>query len=141
VQAEGPKATTIPSYSADDDFRSTAYVKSRAEYEALYAQSISDPEAFWGNIASQFYWEEKVGTTSCVCVPGRSFFTADGAVKLFRCCLQWEPKHFSFNFDVRKGKVFVEWFKGGKTNLSYNCLDRNIQVTSRPVLLLSETSR
>lgn len=28
------------------------------------------------------------------------------------------------NLDVRKGKVSIEWFKGAKTNISYNCLDR-----------------
>ena len=32
-----------------------------------------------------------------------------------------------FNFDQSKGPVSVKWFQGGKTNLSYNCLDRNIE--------------
>jgi hypothetical protein len=38
--------------------------------------------------------------------------------------LQWQPDHFQYNFDMTKGPVKVEWFKGGKTNISYNCLDR-----------------
>lgn len=29
--------------------------------------------------------------------------------------------HFLFLFDVE------QWFKGGTTNISYNCLDRNVQ--------------
>ena len=43
------------------------------------------------------------------------------------CAMQWEEKHMSYNFDVRAGPVHVEWFKGGTTNLSFNCLDRNIE--------------
>lgn len=33
----------------------------------------------------------------------------------------------SYNFDMRNGPVNIEWFKGGTTNISYNCLDRNIE--------------
>jgi hypothetical protein len=39
---------------------------------------------------------------------------------------QWEDEHFDFNFDVRKGKIFTEWFRGGRTNIAYNCLDRHV---------------
>lgn len=41
--------------------------------------------------------------------------------------MQWEDKHISYNFDVRKGKIFTEFFKGGQTNVCYNCLDRHIK--------------
>ena len=27
---------------------------------------------------------------------------------------------------MRSGKIFTSWFKGGTTNIAYNCLDRNI---------------
>ncbi len=27
---------------------------------------------------------------------------------------------------MRKGKVFTEWFRGGRTNIAYNCLDRHV---------------
>jgi acetyl-CoA synthetase len=37
-------------------FASGAYVKSLAEYEALYARSIADPEAFWAEIAGELHW-------------------------------------------------------------------------------------
>ena len=32
-------------------------------------------------------------------------------------CLQWEPGHFKYNFDVRKGEIFTSWFKGATTNM------------------------
>ncbi|KAL8511025.1 hypothetical protein ACS0TY_017742 [Phlomoides rotata] len=56
-----------------------------------------DPSRFWSDIASEFYWKHKWGTPVC-----------------------------SENFDVRKGIINIEWFKGGITNICYNCLDRNI---------------
>ena len=31
------------------------------------------------------------------------------------------------NFDMRKGRVFAEWFKGSKTNVCYNALDRWVE--------------
>lgn len=33
---------------------------------------------------------------------------------------------FSANFDSRAGPVFVEWFRGGRTSIAYNCLDRHV---------------
>ena len=36
--------------------RSGAYLQSRAEYEALYHESIQNPEAFWSRIAQNFEW-------------------------------------------------------------------------------------
>ncbi|KAL9686790.1 hypothetical protein QQ045_031183 [Rhodiola kirilowii] len=59
--------------------------------------SIEDPAGFWSDIASEFYWKQKWGEVVC-----------------------------SENFDVRKGTISIEWFKGGVTNICYNCLDRNI---------------
>ncbi|KAL9667315.1 hypothetical protein QQ045_001666 [Rhodiola kirilowii] len=57
-----------------------------------------DPAGFWSNIASEFYCKQKWGEVVC-----------------------------SENFDVRKGTISIEWFKGGVTNICYNCLDRNIE--------------
>jgi len=37
---------------------------------------------------------------------------------------QWISAHHSYNFDVSKGPIKVEWFKGAQTNITYNCLDR-----------------
>ena len=40
------------------EFAATAHVKSLAEYEALYARSIGDPEGFWAEVASELHWFE-----------------------------------------------------------------------------------
>ncbi|MBN1773974.1 MAG: acetate--CoA ligase [Deltaproteobacteria bacterium] len=41
------------------DFTARAYIKSRADYEKIYNKSISDPDAFWGEIASELHWFKK----------------------------------------------------------------------------------
>src|ERR1700727_3154079 len=38
------------------EFAAKAHVKSLEEYEALYKQSIEDPEKFWAEAASELHW-------------------------------------------------------------------------------------
>jgi len=40
------------------EFAAKAHIKSLAEYEALYARSIADPEAFWAEAAAELHWFE-----------------------------------------------------------------------------------
>ena len=75
-----------------------AHVKSFADYQSLYNQSVNEPEAFWGGIAEQFHWES----------PPEGAFV-------------------NYNFDVRKGPIFIKWMEGAKTNICYNMLDRHIK--------------
>ncbi|KAK9908384.1 hypothetical protein WJX75_007079 [Coccomyxa subellipsoidea] len=64
----------------------------------MYQQSISNPDAFWGDIAKSFYWKK-----------------------------EWQNPVRRYNFDVRKGPVKIEWFVGAETNLTYNALDRHVE--------------
>src|SRR5215467_6833124 len=41
------------------DFASQSHLKSLEEYRQKYAESIRDPEGFWGKIAEEFEWFEK----------------------------------------------------------------------------------
>ncbi|KAL6750699.1 acetyl CoA synthetase [Haematococcus lacustris] len=70
-------------------------VASREEWDALYQASIDNPTAFWAKMASNYYWQTK-----------------------------WVDNHTSYNFNLQKGPVFAEFFRGGRTNISFNCLDR-----------------
>ena len=38
------------------EFVDQAYIKSRAEYEKMWKQSVEDPETFWGNVAKELFW-------------------------------------------------------------------------------------
>jgi len=84
-------------FHAPDEHRENAWVKSMDEYKELYNRSIENPEEFWAQMADTFYWEKK-----------------------------WD-KVRDYNFSISKGPVFIEWFKGAKTNISYNCLDRHLK--------------
>jgi acetyl-CoA synthetase len=85
----------------DSDFSEKAWIKNIDQYKELYKKSIDDPEGFWGDVASELVWFKKPG------------------------------KIMDYNFDIRNGKVFHEWFKGGSTNMCYNCLDRHLDTPTR----------
>jgi acetyl-CoA synthetase len=73
------------------EFAQLAYIKSMAEYEKMYKESIEDPEKFWAGIAKELHW-----------------------FKPWNTVLEWKAP-------------WAKWFSGGEINLSYNCLDYQIQ--------------
>ncbi|GMR46681.1 hypothetical protein PMAYCL1PPCAC_16876, partial [Pristionchus mayeri] len=74
-----------------------AHVSGLQSYHDLYRASINDADRFWATIAAELYFEQ--GSTAG---------------------LEW-------NFDIRKGAPFTRFMSGAKTNIAYNCLERNIQ--------------
>lgn len=95
-------------FHAPDKHREHAWVKSMDEYKEMYDHSIEKPDKFWAEMADQFYWEKK-----------------------------WD-KVRDYNFSISKGPVKIEWFKGGKTNISYNCLDRHLKERGDQTALIWE---
>jgi acetyl-CoA synthetase len=81
------------------DLAKKAYVKSLAEYEKMYKESVENPDKFWGDLAQEeLVWFKK-----------------------------WD-KVLDYDFD-RVGEVerpYVTFFRNGKLNMSYNCLDRHL---------------
>jgi acetyl-CoA synthetase len=45
-------------FPVPEEFAEKAHVKSLADYEQMYQQSVADPEAFWAGIASELHWFE-----------------------------------------------------------------------------------
>jgi len=84
-------------YYPPRSFSENAWIKNMDEYKAMYDRSIQDPEGFWSDIAEGFYWEKK-----------------------------WNSV-WSYNYDRREGPVDIKWFEGGKTNITYNCIDRHLE--------------
>jgi acetyl-CoA synthetase len=80
------------SFQPPEHFASQALVGSQADYEAMYARSIADPETFWAEAAKELHWFK-----------------------------QWDTVLDSSE------APFYKWFDGGQTNISYNCLDRNLE--------------
>ena len=44
------------SFTPPADFSRAAHVRNRAEYDALCARAMQDPDGFWGEIAREFHW-------------------------------------------------------------------------------------
>lgn len=67
-------------------------IKDLKGYETAYNKSVLDPQGFWSEVASTFYWRKK-----------------------------WD-KVLEWDFKTPR----IEWFKGGKLNITENCLDRHL---------------
>ena len=78
------------------------------EYHDMYKKSIHDPETFWAEVANDFHWFSKWG------------------------------KVREFNYDRRQGPIAVEWFKGAKTNVCYNCVDRHLSTRGDKIAIIWE---
>ena len=39
-------------------------INSRKDYEQMYKQSLDDPAAFWGQLAQEYHWQQKVELSS-----------------------------------------------------------------------------
>ena len=93
-------------YYPPQSFAQRAYISSMERYQEMYQRSINDPEGFWAEAAEEFHWEKK-----------------------------WDQV-LSFNYHRSQGEVFIKWFEGGLTNMSYNCLDRHLETRGdQPAIL------
>ncbi|MFH1057455.1 MAG: acetate--CoA ligase [Pseudomonadota bacterium] len=93
-------------YYPPQAFSQKAWIKSMEQYRQMYERSISDPEGFWAEVAETFHWDRK-----------------------------WD-KVWDYNYHRSKGPISIKWFLGGKTNITYNCLDRHLATRSdQPALL------
>ena len=130
-------------------------INSRADYEKMHQESLRDPAGFWGRMAEDFHWQTKVsfkildvcrrGTQTAgwarwkikkqqswlayiYCFLQQHISTQISSWFWQVCCgLQFSKDHVGWNFDLQKGTIGMNFFKGGKTNMSYNCLDRHVK--------------
>ena len=82
-------------------------ISSKEAYQQAYQRSVTDPEGFWADIASHFFWRKR-----------------------------WD-KVLEWNFKEPK----IEWFKGGKLNITENCLDRHLgTLGNKPAIIWEPNS-
>lgn len=79
-------------------------IKTFADYQAAYEQSVNHPEEFWSAQAEEFVWRKKWDTV-----------------------LEWD-----FH------KPAVSWFKGGKMNITENCIDRHLPERAHQTAIIWE---
>jgi acetyl-CoA synthetase len=103
------KAQLKDIYPIPEKIRKMAYISGREAYDKLWKRSIEEPDAFWAEIANEY--------------------------------VEWfKPfdKVMDYNFDIKKGPVYVKFFEGGKLNVSYNCLDKNLKTRANKVAIQFE---
>jgi acetyl-CoA synthetase len=93
-------------YPIPEAAKKKAWVSGRDAYDKLWKRSVEEPEKFWAEIAEQqVTWFKK-----------------------------WD-KVMDYNFDIKKGPIYVKFFEGGKLNVSYNCLDRHLEKRGNQVAI------
>lgn len=81
-----------------DDMKRDAHVPDFNSYLALYRTSLENPEAFWKEVADEFFWKKP--TTGPM---------------------------MQYNFDVTQGNIYVKFMDEAKTNMCYNVVDRLVK--------------
>jgi acetyl-CoA synthetase len=84
------------------EFARNAHLKSLAEYEALYKESIQDPEKFWGRAAEELHWFKKWDKVLEWKTPWAKWFVG-GQLNLSYNCLD---RHV---LTTRKNKAALIW--------------------------------
>jgi acetyl-CoA synthetase len=84
------------------DFAAKAWISSEAEYDALYARSIAEPEAFWAEAASELDWFIPWTKVLDGSGPHATWFTG-GKLNLSHNCVD---RHA---LGARKDKVALLW--------------------------------
>jgi len=93
-------------YPVPEKIKKKAYISGRKAYDELWKKSIEDSDTFWADIAGQ-------------------------QVEWFK---KWD-KVQDYNFNIKKGPIFVKFFEGGKLNVSYNCLDKHLKTRGDKVAI------
>ncbi|KJE95860.1 acetate-CoA ligase [Capsaspora owczarzaki ATCC 30864] len=133
-------APVFPPPPARSD-RPAAHVPSMDAYRSMYRESVEDPDRFWGRIAArEFSWEtpfilpgDAAASASAIASKPDAESHANGnattAAAAAAAPAAADPTKVTSqqsNFDVRTGPVAIKWFESSRTNLAYNCLDRNV---------------
>jgi acetyl-CoA synthetase len=104
--AEAEKAQLKDVYPVPEKIKQMAYISGREAYDKIWKRSIEEPDAFWAEIAGEY-------------------------VEWFK---KWD-KVEDYNFDIRKGPIYLKYFEGGKLNVSYNCLDKHLKTRGDKVAI------
>src|SRR5882757_8366465 len=89
-------------FECPPEFARTAHLKSLAEYEVLYKESIEEPEKFWGRAAEELHWFKKWDRVLEWKSPWAKWFVG-GQINLSYNCLD---RHVQ---TARKNKAALIW--------------------------------
>ena len=92
-------------YDVSAEWKARAYVDD-AKYQEMYADSVADPEKFWGEHGKRIDWIK--------------------------------PYTKVKNTSYAPGKVSIEWFGDGTTNVAMNCIDRHLPKRANQIAIIWE---
>jgi acetyl-CoA synthetase len=109
-------------FECPEGFREKAHIKSLAEYERIYRESVGHPEEFWGGIAGEIHWFRKWDRVLEWNNPWVKWFVG-GQLNLSYNCLD---RHVA---TWRKNKAALVWEgePGEIRTLTYQQLHREVQ--------------
>src|SRR5271170_1358777 len=110
------------SFAPPAEFAKMAQVKSLAEYDALYKESVEQPEKFWGRAAEDLHWFKKWDKVLEWNSAWAKWFVG-GQINLSYNCLD---RHVQ---SARKNKAAIIWESepGEVRTLTYQQLHREVQ--------------
>ena len=103
-------------------FSERAHIKSLAEYERIYKESVEEPEKFWGRVARELYWFRPWDKVLEWNAPWAKWFVG-GQINLSYNCLDRHVQTW------RKNKAALVWEgePGEIRSLTYQQLHREVQ--------------
>jgi len=108
-------------FPPDAVFASTAHVKSLAEYERLYRESVDDPERFWGDVARELHWFTPWSRVLEWKAPDAKWFIG-GTTNISYNCLD---RHLT-TWRRNKAAIIWEGEPGDRRVLTYQMLHREV---------------
>jgi len=108
-------------FPPSEEFRSHANLKSQEEFNALYRQSIDDPDTFWSKVAHELDWFSPWTQVLDWKFPFAKWFV-DGKTNISHNCLD---RHLT---GARKNKAAIIWEgePGDTRTLTYQQLHHEV---------------
>lgn len=78
--------STIPTYIPSKNFSEQAHVKSVAQYDQMYTESINNPDTFWAKEANELHWQQPWTKVLEWSAPDAKWFV-DAKVNITENCL------------------------------------------------------
>src|SRR5579862_7798666 len=126
AQGQGPNIDSIlneqPKFQCPPEFAAKAHVKSLAEYERLYKESVEEPDKFWSRIAGELHWFKKWDKVLEWNCPWAKWFVG-GQINLSYNCLDRHVETWRKN----KAAIVLESEPGEIRVLTYQQLHREVQ--------------
>lgn len=122
-------------FKASGQFAKGAYIKSFAEYQKLYKQSIKNPEKFWATQATrELFWFKKWKKVLDWKLPSAKWFVGGQTNVSYNCI----DRHLS---GYRKNKAAIIWEgePGEQRVLTYQDLHREVSKFANALLSLGVT--